>query len=138
MGIEYSTTVFWGSYTEDLSWFLNSFAYGYDDFKLYLDECYGHPIVQASQWEDGFEKLYSDLYEHIHSGGCGYEGNGLEYYLGIKICEVDWFGSASAEFSIEQLQQCQKEYEEVREHFEMLFGIEIPQKAKLGVCVHRH
>ena len=106
---------------------------------MYLDARSEHRIVQASQWEDGFEKLYSDFYKYMHSGGCGYgEGNGLEYYIGIKICEVYWFGSASAEFSIEQLQQCQKEYEEVREHFEMLFGIEIPQKAKLGVCVHRH
>ena len=138
MGIDYSTTVFWGSCSKDLCWCLNRFAYGYYEFIEWWDECYEHPIVQASQWKDGFEKLYSDLYKYIHSGGCGYQGDGLEYYIGIKICYVNWFGSASAELSIEQLQQYQKEYEELREHFEMLFGIEIPKKATLGVCVHRH
>ena len=138
MGIDYSTTVFWGTYNEDLNRFFGSFVYGYDDFKLYLDERYEHPIVQSSQWKLGFKKLYSDLYKYIHSGGCGYGGNGLEYGIGIKICKMDWFGSSSVDFSIEQLQQYQKEYEEIREHFEMLFGIEVPLQGKLCICVHRH
>ena len=62
----------------------------------------------------------------------------MEYYIGIKICEVDGFGSASVDFSIERLQQYQKEYEEIREHFEMLFGIEVPLQGKLCIRVHRH
>ncbi len=61
MGIDYSTTVFWGTYNEDLNRFFGSFVYGYDDFKLYLDERYEHPIVQSSQWKVGFKKLCSDL-----------------------------------------------------------------------------
>lgn len=138
MGIDYSTTVFWGSDTDDLNWFLRSFVYGYGEFKIYLRERYEHTIVEASQWGVGYQKLYPDLYKYIHSGGCGYGGNGLEYRIGIKICKVDSFGSVSSDLSIEQLQQYQKEYEEIREHFEMLFGIEVPLQGKLGVCVHRH
>ena len=135
MGIDYSTILFWGS---ELNWFSDSFVDEYSELVSYLQRNYGHPIVEASQWAAGFQKGYWDLEEYIYSGGCGYESGGLEYCIGIKICELSWFGSASVDFSIEQLQQYQKEYEEIREHFEMLFGVEIPLQGKLGVCVHRH
>jgi len=136
MGIDYSTTVFWGAVTEDLRCFLNSFIYGYDEFTSYWNECYEEPIVQSLQWKDGFKQL--NLHGYIHCGGCGYGDNELEYGIGVDICGMNFLGCESVELSIEQLQQYQKEYEEIREDFEMLFGIEIPLQGKLGVCVHRH
>ena len=122
---------FWGNIVQD--YFLELLSCG--EWDCFFND-YPEFIQYGNQLHWNWGKLIE--YKYIHRGGCGYEGDGLQYHIGIKICDVYWFGSESVDLSFEQLQEYQKEYEKIRDHFEMLFGVNLPKQGKLCVGVHRH
>jgi len=135
MGIDYTTTVIWGTPCNDtlLGHYLNL----YDD----VEEVCPHYDLRESGWN--VENLCWDdpvFSQHFFQSGDGYSGYGKEEFVGVCLGTSDYFSAIvlNSPNTPVLLQEAQREYENLAHYAEMLLGIRLPRQGILCVTTEKH
>ena len=121
-----TAVLLWGSPIKN--WFIEE-CLGSDPF-LFSDSDIFIPHIE---WHFDFQGS-----DYIHCTGEWFNDH-RQYFIGIKISEIHTDSGPYLEdppIYPEQISQYQKEYEELRNHVEMLFGETIPSQGKLCFIIH--